>query len=125
MRYDVAHRKNAESSPTLWTPLVVHELLAGAHGSTTPPRRTADVADIAVGAAGGWSASASSSATAADARGIHLTGAGQALAPLIRQLTMGPAIRRDPLRTAIDVTVLVWNMRRRVGPDVFPSAASP
>jgi len=53
---------------------------------------------------------------------MALTEAGLALGPLIRQLgEWGLQSAHDPLEEGdLDVTVLTWNMRRRVDPTVFP-----
>jgi hypothetical protein len=52
----------------------------------------------------------------------HLTEAGVALGPVIQQLgEWGVQYAQDPLREGdLDVTILVWNIRRRVDPSVFP-----
>jgi HxlR-like helix-turn-helix len=51
----------------------------------------------------------------------HLTEAGRALAPVIQQLSeWGLRYAQIPLReTDLDVTVMMWNMKRRVDPKVF------
>ena len=51
----------------------------------------------------------------------HLTEAGRALAPVIQQLgEWGLRYAQIPLReTDLDVTVMMWNMKRRVDPKVF------
>lgn len=56
------------------------------------------------------------------AREWHLTEAGAALGPVIQQLgEWGLRFAQDPLaENDLDVTVLVWNIRRRVDPSVFP-----
>ncbi|HSZ88152.1 MAG TPA: helix-turn-helix domain-containing protein [Acetobacteraceae bacterium] len=56
------------------------------------------------------------------AREWHLTEAGAALGPVIQQLgEWGLRFAQDPLAESdLDVTVLVWNIRRRVDPSVFP-----
>ena len=56
------------------------------------------------------------------AREWHLTDAGKALGPLIHQLgEWGLQYAQDPLEEDdLDVTVLVWNIKRRVDPGVFP-----
>jgi DNA-binding HxlR family transcriptional regulator len=52
----------------------------------------------------------------------HLTEAGTALGPVIQQLgEWGLRYAQDPLGPGdLDVTVLVWNIRRGVDPGVFP-----
>ena len=51
-----------------------------------------------------------------------MTEAGQALGPLIRQFgEWGLRYAQDPLgEDDLDITVLVWNIKRRVDPSVFP-----
>jgi len=51
----------------------------------------------------------------------HLTDAGRALAPVIQQLgEWGLCYAQDPLQESdLDVTILTWNIRRRVDPNVF------
>jgi HxlR-like helix-turn-helix len=51
----------------------------------------------------------------------HLTEAGAALGPVIQKLgEWGVQYAQDPLEEGdLDVTVLVWNIRRRVDPTVF------
>src|SRR6185369_15209467 len=117
--------KAAEIIAERWTPLVIHELLAGSTrfndirrgvplmSQTLLSTRLKELqrAGIVQRRAGGnrgheW----------------HLTEAGLALGPLIRQLgEWGLQYAHDPLEEGdLDVTVLTWNMRRRVDPTVFP-----
>jgi len=117
--------KAAEIVAERWTPLVIHELLAGSTrfndirrgvplmSPTLLSTRLKELqrAGIVQRRAGGnrgheW----------------HLTEAGLALGPLIRQLgEWGLQYAHDPLEEGdLDVTVLTWNMRRRVDPTVFP-----
>jgi hypothetical protein len=51
----------------------------------------------------------------------HLTQAGRALAPVIQHLgEWGLYYAQDPLQEEdLDVTILTWNIRRRVDPNVF------
>jgi hypothetical protein len=54
----------------------------------------------------------------------HLTDSGRALAPVIQHLgEWGLQYAQEPLeQTDLDVTVMMWNMRRRVDPTVFGPA---
>jgi DNA-binding HxlR family transcriptional regulator len=117
--------KAAEIVAERWTPLVVHELLAGSTrfndirrgvplmSPTLLSARLKELERVGIVERHGG---------ATRMREYHLTEAGQALAPLIRQLgEWGLQYAQDPLEDGdLDVTVLVWNMRRRVDPDVFP-----
>jgi len=117
--------KAAEIVAERWTPLVIHELLAGSTrfndirrgvplmSPTLLSTRLKELqrAGVVQRRAGGnrgheW----------------HLTEAGLALGPLIQQLgEWGLQYAHDPLEEGdLDVTVLTWNMRRRVDPTVFP-----
>jgi DNA-binding HxlR family transcriptional regulator len=113
--------KAAEIVAERWTPLVVHELLAGSTrfndirrgvplmSPTLLSARLKELERVGIVERHGG---------ATRMREYHLTEAGQALAPLIRQLgEWGLQYAQDPLEDGdLDVTVLVWNMRRRVDP---------
>ena len=117
--------KAAEIVAERWTPLVVHELLAGSTrfndirrgvplmSPTLLSARLKELERVGIVERRGG---------ATGMREYHLTEAGLALAPLIRQLgEWGLQYAQDPLEDGdLDVTVLVWNMRRRVDPGVFP-----
>jgi len=116
--------KAAEIFAERWTPLVVHELLAGSTrfneirrgvplmSPTLLSARLKELERVGI----------------VDRRGdgnrpreYRLTEAGLALGPLIRQLgEWGLQYAQDPIEESdLDVTILVWNMRRRVDPAVF------
>src|SRR5439155_4994992 len=116
--------KAAEIVAERWTPLVVHELLAGSTrfndirrgvplmSPTLLSMRLKELERVGI----------------VERRGngkrtgeYHLTEAGRALAPIIHQLgEWGLRYAQDPLEEGdLDVTVLVWNIRRRVDPGVF------
>ena len=117
--------KAAEIVAERWTPLVVHELLAGSTrfndirrgvplmSPTLLSTRLKELERAGV-----------VQRRACGNRGHewHLTKAGTALGPLIRQLgEWGLQYAHDPLEEGdLDVTVLTWNIRRRVDPTVFP-----
>jgi len=116
--------KAAEIVAERWTPLVIHELLAG----------STHFSDIRRGVPLMSQTLLSTRLKELERVGIverhtlvprghewHLTEAGQALAPVIIQLgEWGVRYAQDPLREdELDVTVLVWNVRRRVDPNVF------
>jgi len=117
--------KAAEIVAERWTPLVVHELLAGSTrfndirrgvplmSPTLLSARLKELERVGIIERRGG---------ATRMREYHLTEAGLALAPIIRQLgEWGLQYAQDPLEDGdLDVTVLVWNMRRRVDPGVFP-----
>lgn len=117
--------KAAEIVAERWTPLVIHELLAGSTrfgdirrgvplmSQTLLSQRLKELERVGIierrsggGRAHEWC----------------LTEAGRALGPVIQELgEWGVRYAQDPLRDGdLDVTVLVWNMRRRVDPSVFP-----
>jgi len=51
----------------------------------------------------------------------HLTEAGKALGPVIISSFMGLQYAQNPLEEGdLDVTVMMWNIKRRVDPGVFP-----
>jgi DNA-binding HxlR family transcriptional regulator len=116
--------KAAEIVAERWTPLVVAEMLAGStHFSdirrgvplmsqTLLSKRLKELERVGVVERHGanprrpeW----------------HLTQAGRALAPLVQQLgEWGLCYAQDPLQDGdLDVTILTWNIRRRVDPSVF------
>jgi DNA-binding HxlR family transcriptional regulator len=116
--------KAAEIVAERWTPLVVAEMLAGStHFSdirrgvplmsqTLLSKRLKELVRVGV----------------VERRGSnprrpqwHLTQAGRALAPVIQQLgEWGLCYAQDPLQEGdLDVTILTWNIRRRVDPSVF------
>jgi DNA-binding HxlR family transcriptional regulator len=116
--------KAAEIVAERWTPLVVAELLAGSTqfsdirrgvplmSQTLLSKRLKELARVGV----------------VERRGSnprrpewHLTQAGRALAPVIQQLgEWGLCYAQDPLQEGdLDVTILTWNIRRRVDPSVF------
>jgi DNA-binding HxlR family transcriptional regulator len=116
--------KAAEIVAERWTPLVIHELLAGSArfndirrgvplmSQTLLSARLKELERVGV---------VERRALVPRGHDWHLTEAGQALAPLIIQLgEWGVRYAQDPLRDdELDVTVLVWNIRRRVDPKVF------
>jgi DNA-binding HxlR family transcriptional regulator len=118
--------KAAEIVAERWTPLVVHELLAGSTrfndirrgvplmSPTLLSTRLKELERVGIVERGGNGKRSSE---------YHLTEAGRALAPIIHQLgEWGLQYAQDPLEEGdLDVTVLVWNIRRRVDPDVFPA----
>ena len=117
--------KAAEIVAERWTPLIVHELLAGSTrfndirrgvplmSQTLLSQRLKELQRVGIVERLG---------DGRRAREWHLTEAGAALAPVIHQLgEWGLRHAQDPLEEGdLDVTVLVWNIRRRVDPSVFP-----
>ncbi|MBM0205641.1 helix-turn-helix transcriptional regulator [Micromonospora sp. STR1s_5] len=116
--------KAAEIVAERWTPLVVHELLAGSTrfneirrgvplmSQTLLSQRLKELERVGI----------------VERRGDnprrlewHLTSAGRALGPVIQNLgEWGLRFAQDPLEEDdLDVMVLMWNIRRRVDPNVF------
>jgi DNA-binding HxlR family transcriptional regulator len=116
--------KAAEIVAERWTPLVIHELLAGSArfsdirrgvplmSQTLLSARLKELMRVGI---------VERRPTLPRGHEWHLTEAGQALAPVIVELgEWGVRYAQDPLRDdELDVTVLVWNIRRRVDPAVF------
>jgi DNA-binding HxlR family transcriptional regulator len=116
--------KAAEIVAERWTPLVIHELLCGStHFSairrgvplmsqTLLSARLKELERVGV---------VERRALVPRGHEWRLTDAGQALAPVIIELgEWGVRYAQDPLRDdELEVTVLVWNIRRRVDPIVF------
>lgn len=116
--------KAAEIVAERWTPLVVHELLAGStHFSdirrgiplmsqTLLSQRLKELERVGIVERRGDNPRR---------REWHLTEAGRALAPVIQHLGQwGLKYAQDPLQEAdLDVLVLMWNIRRRVDPNAF------
>jgi DNA-binding HxlR family transcriptional regulator len=116
--------KAAEIFAERWTPLVVQELLAGSTrfndirrglpliSQTLLSHRLKELERVGIVERRG---------DARRAREYHLTEAGIALGPVIRALSeWGLQYAQDPLEEGdLDVTVLVWNIKRRVDPSVF------
>jgi DNA-binding HxlR family transcriptional regulator len=117
--------KAAEIVAERWTPLVIHELLAGSTrfndirrgvplmSQTLLSQRLKELERVGIAERHG---------DGGRAHEWHLTTAGKALGPVIQQLgEWGLRYAQDPLEEGdLDVTVLVWNIKRRVDPAVFP-----
>src|SRR5438874_3280959 len=117
--------KAAEIVAERWTPLVVPELLAGSTRFNDIRRgvplmspsllstRLKELERVGIVERRGH---------VNGAREYHLTEAGIALGPIIQKLgEWGLQYAQDPLEEGdLDITVLVWNLRRRVDPSVFP-----
>ncbi len=118
--------KAAQIVAERWTPLVVHELLAGSTrfndirrgvplmSQTLLSQRLKELERFGL---------VERRVGARNTREWHLTEAGIALGPVIHQLgEWGLRYAQDPLEEdELDVTVLMWNVRRRVDPGVFPA----
>lgn len=110
-----------------WTPLVLHELLAGSvrfsdirrgvplMSQTLLSTRLKELGRVGI---------VERRSNAERTREWHLTQAGKALGPVIQQLgEWGLRYAQIPLReTDLDVTVMMWNMKRRVDPMVFSAS---
>jgi DNA-binding HxlR family transcriptional regulator len=117
--------KAAEVVAERWTPLVIHELLAGSThfndirrgvplmSQTLLSKRLKELERLGV---------VERRKTSARRHEWHLTESGRALAPVIQHLgEWGLQYAQEPLdRIDLDVTVMMWNMRRRLDP--APSA---
>jgi DNA-binding HxlR family transcriptional regulator len=117
--------KAAEMVAERWTPLVVNELLAGSTrfndirrgiplmSRTLLSQRLKELERVGLVERRGNGERAS---------GWHLTESGMALRPALDMLSeWGLKYAQDPLEEGdMDVTVLVWNIRRRVDPEAFP-----
>jgi DNA-binding HxlR family transcriptional regulator len=116
--------KAAEVVAERWTPLVVHELLAGSThfndirrgvplmSQTLLSKRLKELERLGV---------VERRSTSARRHEWHLTDSGRALAPVIQHLgEWGLQYAQEPLdRADLDVTVMMWNMRRRLDATVF------
>ena len=116
--------KAAEIVAERWTPLVIAEMLSGStHFSdirrgvplmsqTLLSKRLKELERVGV---------AVRRTTGGRRSEWHLTEAGRALAPVIQLLgEWGLCYAQDPLQEDdLDVTILTWNIRRRVDPKVF------
>jgi DNA-binding HxlR family transcriptional regulator len=117
--------KAAEVVAERWTPLVIHELRAGSTrfndirrgvplmSPTLLSTRLKELERVGI---------VERRVDGRRGHDWHLTEAGRALGPLIQQLgEWGLRYAQDPLEDGdLDVTVLVWNIRRCVDPSVFP-----
>ena len=117
--------KAAEIIAERWMPLIIHELLAGSTrfndirrgvplmSQTLLSTRLKELERVGI---------VERRDNGGRAREWHLTDAGKALGPLIHQFgEWGLQYAQDPLEEDdLDVTVLVWNIKRRVDPGVFP-----
>lgn len=117
--------KAAEIVAERWTPLVIHELLAGSSrfndirrgvplmSQTLLSTRLKELERVGI---------VERRVDRKRGHDWHLTEAGRALGPLIQQLgEWGLRYAQSPLEESeLDVTVLLWNIRRRVDPGVFP-----
>ena len=117
--------KAAEIVAERWTPLVLHELLAGSTrfsdirrgvplmSQTLLSTRLKELERIGIVERRG---------EGKRSREWYLTEAGQALGPVIHQLgTWGLQYAQNPLQEGdLDVTVMMWNVKRRVDPSIFP-----
>jgi DNA-binding HxlR family transcriptional regulator len=117
--------KAAEIVAERWTPLVIHELLAGSSRFNDIRRGVPLMSQTLLSTRLKELERAGIVERRADGERGHrwrLTEAGLALGPLIQQLgEWGLRYAQDPLEEGdLDVTVLVWNIRRRVDPSVFP-----
>jgi DNA-binding HxlR family transcriptional regulator len=117
--------KAAEIVAERWTPLVIQELLAGSRrfsdirrgvplmSQTLLSARLKELERVGIVERRGDDK---------HGREYHLTEAGVALGPALDQLSeWGLRYAQDPLEEGdLDVTILAWNIRRRVDPSVFP-----
>ena len=118
--------KAAEIVAERWTPLVIHELLAGSTRFNDIRRGIPLMSQTLLSARlkelqrGRRRAAARRRQTRAHE--WHLTEAGRALAPVIQQLgEWGLQYAQDPSKKAIStLPCLIWNIRRRVDLDAFP-----
>jgi DNA-binding HxlR family transcriptional regulator len=116
--------KASEMIAERWTPLVIAELLAGSTrfndirrgvplmSQTLLSTRLKELARVGI---------VEHRDNGRHGREWHLTEAGVAPGPVIQQLgEWGLQYAQDPLEEGdLDVTILVWNIRRRVDPSVF------
>ena len=116
--------KAAEIVAERWTPLVIHELLAGSTrfndirrgvplmSQTLLSTRLKELERVGIVERRG---------DGKRAHEYHLTAAGVALGPVVRSLgEWGLQYAQDPLEEGdLDVSVLVWNIQRRINSSVF------